>query len=451
MYMRDRGQAAAWSEDAIIGAAPPGRGALRTWMMTAAGLLLGACSSSDAPPAMAAGNSVTNSKGGAAAPVTQPPGAANAGAAGGAMPSTAITSGAVPGAAGAGPANPQSSGSAGTPGAAMGAAGMTAAVGEGMMPGPPLEGMCPAGFAKPQMGENVDFPHNDVMRQFLVFLPEDMSTPRPVFVALTGTVESTEGFTVTNSGLSELTQKGWVVLAPVRACSTDAADASQSCNGTGSNGWGWRPWNEGSSSPMWRQEVGPDGRFLESMVQCAATEWQLDKTRLFVGGISSGGTFANRVLTFKDDFWAGGIPASGEWYIEGGSGLSGDGTMMNDPKAIPNGRCCPNPLKETLEPMIVISLWGGPNDMWMGLSNYRPTTQASSNYFSSKPSVVHVACSGTHGHFWPRMETGRAFNTWAADLLYSHPKGTDPAKFMLTESPPEFMCALGRYTDHYDE
>lgn len=421
----------------------------------AAGILLGACSTAPSVPTVPVGplggntaptgqagggqNAIANSAGGNKAN----PGTSGSSASGSTGSSGSGATGATQGGAGT-----QAQGAAAAGGGGSMAAGSGGGVGA-MMPGPALAGMCPTGFAKPKMGENVGFPHDNVMRQFMVFLPEDMSTPRPVFVALTGTVESTQAFTVTNSGLSELTQKGWVVLAPVRACSSDAMDSSQSCNGVGTNGWGWRPWNEGSSSPMWKQEVGPDGNFLKSMVRCAATEWKLDETRLFVGGISSGGTFSNRLLTFMDDFWAGGIPASGEWYIENGMGLSGDTTMMNNPMAIPTGRCCPQPLKEKLQPMLVITLWGGESDMWMGLSNYRPSTQASSNYFSSKPEVVEVSCSGTHGHFWPRGMTGRTFNTWAADLLYGHPKGSDPKNFKLTTAPPEFKCQLGRYTDHY--
>jgi hypothetical protein len=37
---------------------------------------------------------------------------------------------------------------------------------------------------------------------------------------------------------------------------------------------------------------------------------------------------------------------------------------------------------------------------------------------------------------------------WLAETLLSHPKGTAPAAFELTEPPSGFSCVLGEYTDH---
>lgn len=47
---------------------------------------------------------------------------------------------------------------------------------------------CPTGFA-PQVGLNSGFFSDGAPRQFHVLLPDDLSTPRPVFVALTETVQ----------------------------------------------------------------------------------------------------------------------------------------------------------------------------------------------------------------------------------------------------------------------
>ena len=77
---------------------------------------------------------------------------------------------------------------------------------------------CPAGFA-PQAGLNSGFHSDDAPRQFHVLLPDDLSTPRPVFVALTGTVQPEPAF-LRQSGLDQLPDSGWIVIAPVRTCAT---------------------------------------------------------------------------------------------------------------------------------------------------------------------------------------------------------------------------------------
>jgi hypothetical protein len=81
-------------------------------------------------------------------------------------------------------------------------------------------------------------------------------------------------------------------------------------------------------------------------------------------------------------------------------------------------------------------------------ADYRPSTQAASNYFSSMKDVVHVACTAGHGHMWPQVNT-QAFNAWALKTLASHPKGSDPKGFRLTPPPEGYACKLGRFTDHY--
>ncbi|MGH6956116.1 MAG: hypothetical protein ACREEW_05570 [Caulobacteraceae bacterium] len=102
--------------------------------------------------------------------------------------------------------------------------------------------------------------------------------------------------------------------------------------------------------------------------------------------------------------------------------------------------------------MIVISVWGGENDKWycgpVLCANYRPSTQAASNYFSSMPNVVHIACTVRDGHMWPQVNT-QTFNAWALETLASHPKGSDPRRFRLKPPPPGYSCKLGRFSDHY--
>jgi poly(3-hydroxybutyrate) depolymerase len=326
-----------------------------------------------------------------------------------------------------------------------------------------LIGECPGDYqVKP--GLNVDFPVEGTKRAFVVIPPAHQSKPAPVWVPLTGTVESTnDNLHVARSGANALmANKGFMVIGPVRECANQDPDLrAGACNGPGVGGWNWRPWTEGraanSEGEQFKNDEGPDSRFLIAAVRCVAKFYPLDKRRLFVGGISSGGTMTNRALTFRSDFWAGGLAISGEWYVtqDNGTPLSFDAAreaVQAAPAKLFQGRVGPYPLKSKLFPMIVISVWGGSNDLWrcsgVLCADYRPSTQAASNYFGSIPSVVEVSCSSTHGHMWPQINT-QAFNLWALTTLASFPKWTPTANFQLASPPQGYSCKLGRFTDHY--
>jgi poly(3-hydroxybutyrate) depolymerase len=324
---------------------------------------------------------------------------------------------------------------------------------------------CPDGFA-PKAGLNTNFPHEGMMRAFVVTPAKGAAGPAPVWVPLTGTVESTNAnLTVPRSGANALMAgQGFTVIGPVRQCAGQDPNVGRGpCDGPGSDGWNWKPWNDGRSGnaagEKWKNDSGPDARFFEAMVRCVGTMLPLDAKRLYVGGISAGGTVTNRALTFSSDFWAGGMPISGEWYVsnDDGSPLSFSNArqaVMSSPLKIHQGRIGPYPLPKSLSPMVVITVWGGEKDLWdcgppLGLcADYRPSTQAGANYFASMPNVVHVACSSTHGHMWPQINT-QAFNAWALQTMASHPKGSDPRAFRLTAPPDGYSCRIGTYTDHY--
>jgi poly(3-hydroxybutyrate) depolymerase len=326
-----------------------------------------------------------------------------------------------------------------------------------------LAGQCPSGYqVKP--GLNVDFPIEGTRRAFVVVPPANLDRPAPVWVPLTGTVESTnDNLHLSRSGANaRMADQGFMVLGPVRSCAEQDPDLrAGACNGPGSDGWNWRPWTEGRAAgpdgDRWKKDEGPDSRFLIAMVRCVAKSYRLDARRLFVGGISSGGTMSNRALTFRSDFWAGGMAISGEWYVaqDDGTALSFDAgreAVKAEPAKIFQGRVGPLPLKNTLNPMIVIGVWGGENDLWkcsgVLCADYRPSTQAASNYFSSIPGVVQVSCTSSHGHMWPQINT-QAFNLWALTTLASFPKGSRAADFHLTAPPEGYSCKQGRFTDHY--
>jgi len=127
---------------------------------------------------------------------------------------------------------------------------------------------CPDDY-QVQPGLNMNFPHKGMMRAFVVNLPDDTSTPRPVFVPLTGSVESTTAnLTAPNSGATaSYTSQGFVVLGPVRACANqDPGLAGGVCNGPGMNGWNWNPWFEGRApvpaGDAWKNDEGPDSSFF---------------------------------------------------------------------------------------------------------------------------------------------------------------------------------------------
>jgi hypothetical protein len=280
-----------------------------------------------------------------------------------------------------------------------------------------LVGSCPSGFVV-GAGRNTGFVSDGVDRTFHVMLPAELTTPRPLFVSLTGTVQEELAF-ATQSGLAELPSSGWIVVAPVRICS----QAGTNCAQVGGDGRIWEPWYDGTTGGA-KDDEGPDVRFVEAMVRCAASTWPVDKNRIYVGGISAGGSFTNRNLTFNSDFFAGGVPSSGNWY----SGAAAPATAT------------------TMDRSIVILIWGGPTDVWPAtnpLANYDPETRLAAEYYAAQSNVVTVACSGTHGHVWPTVMT-----PWLATTLLSHPKGSAPAAFKLTEPPTGFSCVLGKYTDH---
>ncbi len=350
-------------------------------------------------------------------------------------------------------------------------------------PPPPnnqLVGSCPGTYVMTAgNGTKSNFPQNGVNRAFTLNLPTNLSTPRPVWVPLTGSVESTNENLDARGGNRAMTSEGFIVIGPVRRCAgQDPNGAGTSanggaCNASGTGGWNWNPWNEGrvfgTAGDPWKTNEGNDSRFLEAIVRCVAKTYPVDSRRIFVGGISSGGTMTNRALTFNSDFWAGGEPISGEWYMTQDNGNAYPGSnefaarvaaVAASPTKIFQGRVGPYPLFNTLgnttqlSPMIVITLWGGSTDLWPAdgsLANYRPTTQAASNYFSAQANVVHVACSSHHGHQWPTYQRD-AWNRWVLRTLASHPKGTAKSAFVLPALgglSTDYSCRIGRYTDHY--
>ncbi|HMN43044.1 MAG TPA: PQQ-binding-like beta-propeller repeat protein [Povalibacter sp.] len=326
---------------------------------------------------------------------------------------------------------------------------------------PPLRwtASCPADFT-PKDGLNSGFMSDGYSRSFRILPATDGDGPRPVFVSLTGTAEMETDF-MRATFIDRLPAKGFTVISPVRIC---AANGNNSVCGSGTvttqDGRTWEPWFDGvaQGNVAQYQDAGTDVRFFERMVKCAATRYEIDQTRIYIGGISAGGTATNRALTFSSGFFAGGAPASGEWYRTDGVPI----TTENVGDAIIDGRVAPRPLDrsaEALQPSINIVLWGGATDKWYLngatgplIANYNPSTKLAANYFASQSNVVTVSC--THdlnylppigGHLWPRSQ---AITEWVATTLASHPKGTPRDAFSLPLTPEGLTCVLGSFQDH---
>ncbi len=318
---------------------------------------------------------------------------------------------------------------------------------------------CPEGFTVNE-GLNTGFDHEARERSFYALEAAEGEGPRPVFVALTGTAELEASF-MRASFIQTLPSIGVHVVAPVRVCATAGSNA-QCASGSVStmDGRTWEPWFDGVLETNTEQymDEGTDVRYIEAVVKCAATRFNIDQSQVYVGGISAGGTLTNRALTFNSEFFAGGAPASGEWYRTDGAGI----TEEDVGGLIVEGRVAPRPINlesDALDSSINIVLWGGPTDKWYRngatgdlIANYNPSTKLAANYYESQENVVTVAC--THdldyqapigGHVWPRSES---ITHWVLQTLTSHPKATPPELFRLPETPAGLSCRLGSYQDH---
>jgi poly(3-hydroxybutyrate) depolymerase len=83
----------------------------------------------------------------------------------------------------------------------------------------PIVWACPDNY-EVKTGLNVDFPFEGEKRAFMVYPPQGAAGPTPVWVPLTGSVESTNAnLTAPHSGANSLmADKGFMVIGPVRAC-----------------------------------------------------------------------------------------------------------------------------------------------------------------------------------------------------------------------------------------
>jgi poly(3-hydroxybutyrate) depolymerase len=246
---------------------------------------------------------------------------------------------------------------------------------------------CPGKYktAAPAEGNNDDYSVAGQDRDFILMLPDDMSTPRPVFVGFNGTGETGKSFS-DRAKLKDFTKKGFIVLAP-------------SSKG---NGAIWPIWDS-LRQPGTENDPNKDVDYFDSLVKCVAGHHPIDKNRIYVGGHSAGGIFTNHLLQRRSEFIAGGIPASGVF-----------------------SQTSPDPA-EKLNPLFVIVTWGGDNDKYSGnaggvsVGGFSFVSEASlaSKFYDGQESVGEINCRGNNvGHAWLD-----GLNDWFADQLLAHPKG----------------------------
>lgn len=268
---------------------------------------------------------------------------------------------------------------------------------------------CPAsdGAQFHETGHHEGFASGGQDRSFHLLLPEDEPTElRPLFVSLTGTVQEEVAF-MEQSGIDRLPDDGWVVVAPVR----------------NDNGLVWGPWDAMRTPDM--TQPNPDVDLVLDLVTCLLAHQPIDPDRVFVGGISIGGTMVNLLLRAHSDTFAGGVVGSGNFIL----------TEPAEP--------------EPLDAMTVVVAWGGDDDQWTGCPDGRMGAEyadepgcvsadfvadagAAARFYDGEDDVAVVACTEDVGHIW----ISHATPYWA-DLLAGRPKGTDTP--LEVGDPPEPM------------
>lgn len=280
-------------------------------------------------------------------------------------------------------------------------------------PGPQLpadpRAACPDGFkdAPAKAGLNTGFSIGGQAREFVLIEPPPSFTgPRPLFVGFNGTSENGTRFS-TRARLSELAERGFVVLAPSSV----------------GNGKFWPIW-DAMRAPGTEADPNLDLDFFDALVACTAAHRPIDKTRIFVGGHSAGGIFTNKVLRARSSLVAGGIVGSGVFSLTS------------------NGTSAP------LSDMFVVVTWGGDNDTYRGTTpngvsvpEFSFVEQASlaSQHYAREAAVQHVQCRGNDlGHAWLPI------NAWFAEQMIAHPKGSKGAVAPAPASAP-VRCSEAPY------
>jgi poly(3-hydroxybutyrate) depolymerase len=251
--------------------------------------------------------------------------------------------------------------------------------------------VCADGFVDADMtaGQHDGYLAAGQMRGFYLGLPDPdvYPGPRPVLVALNGTGGTGLG------GYNEYDGPGWnedgyIVLSP----------------DSNANGVVWPSWY--SMIPPGTDDAdNPDLIYIDSLLDCVSAHLEVDDNRLYAAGQSAGGIMTNFVLQHRPEVFAGGIPAS---------------SIFDLTNAIP-------PLE--MQPMAVIVMWGGDNDIYSGGSeqegigvpeiDFREQAAIASAFWEGVEGGHQVHCVGADlGHSWVH-----GANEFVREFMTAHPKG----------------------------
>jgi predicted esterase len=249
----------------------------------------------------------------------------------------------------------------------------------------------------PVAGQNTNYAIDDQARDFYLMFPPAAARsgePRPLLVAFNGTGDDGGGM-ISWARLADFAARGFIVLAPSSI----------------GNGTIWPVW-DALRQPGTESEPNKDLDYFDSLLDCVASYYPVDKNRVYVGGYSAGGMMANYVLQRRSSLLAGGIVSSGTITLTS-----------------------PKPAK-TLDPMFVVVTWGGNNDQLGddGLALTFSTEAAlATQFYDAAPNVTEVNCRGADvGHEWLWRN-----NPYLIDLLLAHPKGEPALTGPLPPVPPD--------------
>ena len=227
------------------------------------------------------------------------------------------------------------------------------------------------------------------MRGFYLGLPdpERYPGPRPLFLALNGTGGTGLGAYGTYGG-DQWVDDGYIVLAP----------------DSNANGVVWPSWYS-MVPPGMPDENNPDMIYIDSLLDCASAHLEIDANRLYAAGQSAGGIMTNYVLQHRPEVFAGGVAASSIFDL-----------TSPVPALAP-------------QPMAVIVMWGGDNDLYSGGSeqddisvpeiDFREQAAIASAYWEGLEGGHQVHCKGADlGHSWVH-----GANDFVREFLTAHPKG----------------------------
>ncbi len=271
---------------------------------------------------------------------------------------------------------------------------------------------CPGayGTSAPTEGANGGFESAGQSREFELFLPPASFTgPRPIFFGLNGTNESGLIFSE-RAQLGQFADRGFIVVAP----------------SSNANGAVWPVWDdmrmEGDTRP------NADVALFDDLLACVGAHFEVDANRVYIGGHSAGGIFANALLQRRSEVIAGGIVASGIFDLTS------------------------PPDRGALDPMFVLVTWGGPDDTYSGGPgitvpeiNFVEQASISSQFYEAEAAVGQANCSITgtpSGHYWLPI------NDWFVDRLLEHPKGVpgNEVDFAVPPSPePGIECTAAAF------